>query len=74
MNGPDNRPSDDRRQVDPRRQEEIKTDIQKLYSLASELKDQSEKTDMNSTLPVTVIKRAQEIEKLAKKIKNLSQD
>jgi hypothetical protein len=74
MNGPDNRPTDDKKQIDPRRQEEIKSDIQKLYSLASELKDQSDKTDLNATLSVTVIKRAQEIEKLAKKIKNLSQD
>jgi len=73
MNGPDNRPTDEKRQIDPKRQEEIKADIQKLYSLASELKDQTDKTDLNSTLPVLVIKKAQEIEKLAKKIKNLSQ-
>lgn len=72
LDGPDNKPQSDHKQVDPKRQEEIKSDIQKLFELASELKDQSDKADLNSTLPVTVVRRAQEIEKLAKKIKDLS--
>ncbi len=72
LDGPDNKPQPDHKQIDPRRQEEIKSDIQRLFQLASELKDQTERADLNSTLPVTVVKRAQEIEKLAKKIKDLS--
>jgi hypothetical protein len=72
MNGPDNRLPQDQQQVDPKKQQEIRTDIQKLYDLAADLKDQAGKTDMNATLPVTVVKKAQEIEKLAKKIKDLS--
>jgi len=72
LNGPDNRPASDKVEVDPKKQEEIRTDIQKLFDLASELRDQAGKTDMNATLPVLVVKKAQEIEKLAKKIKDLS--
>lgn len=73
LNGPDQTPpSDNKKTIDPKKQEEIKADIQKLFDLAAELKDQSAKTDINSTLPVTVIKKAQQIEKLAKQIKDLS--
>jgi hypothetical protein len=72
LNGPDNKPASDHKSIDPQTQQEIKTDIQKLYELASTLKDQSAKADLNSTLPVNVVKEAQEIEKLAKKIKQLS--
>jgi hypothetical protein len=72
LNGPDLAPSSDKKAVDPKKQQEIRTDIQKLYELASELKDQAAKADLNSTLPVSVIKNAQQIEKLAKQIKELS--
>ena len=53
-------------------QMEIKTDIAKLYEMVSELKEQIEKTDASSTLSLAVVKKAQEIEKLAKQIKNLA--
>ena len=72
LNGPDNQPSSDKKQVDPKKQEEIRTDIQKLYDLATELKEQAGKADLNATLPVTVVKKAQQIEKLAKQIRELS--
>jgi hypothetical protein len=72
LDGPDNKPASDHKTIDPQTQQEIKTDIQKLYELASTLKDQAGKADLNSTLPVSVVKEAQEIEKLAKKIKQLS--
>jgi hypothetical protein len=72
LDGPVNRPEPDRKEVDPKRQQEIRIDIQKLYELAAELRDETGKTDLNSTLPVTLVKKAQEIEKLAKKIKSLS--
>jgi len=71
LNGPDNKPPSDHKPLDPRKQQEIKTDIQKLYELASELKDQTDKADLNSMLPVTMVKKAQQIEKLAKQIKEL---
>jgi hypothetical protein len=72
LNGPDQGPQSDKKMIDPKKQEEIKADIHKLFDLAAELKTESEKTDLNSTLPITVINKAQQIEKLAKQIKNLS--
>lgn len=51
---------------------EIKTDIAKLYEMVSELKEQIEKTDATATLSVSVVKKAQQIEKLAKQIKELA--
>lgn len=72
LDGPDQKPGADNRKIDPKTREEIATDIQKLYDLASELKEQAAKADMNVTLPVSVVKTAQQIEKLAKKIKDLS--
>jgi hypothetical protein len=72
LDGPDQKPGADNKSVDPKTREEITTDIQKLYDLASELKEQAGKADLNVTLPVTVVKKAQQIEKLAKKIRELS--
>jgi hypothetical protein len=72
LNGPDNKPPSDNKAVDPRRQQEIRTDVQKLYELASELREQTAKSDLNSMLPVSMVKKAQQIEKLAKQIKELS--
>jgi hypothetical protein len=53
-------------------QKTLRANIAKLYEMASDLKDQVDKTDPASTLSVTVVKKAQEIEKLAKQIKNLA--
>jgi hypothetical protein len=72
LDGPDNKPPADHKDIDPKKQQEIKADIQKLYELAAELKDQTEKADLNSMLPVNMVKKAQQIEKLAKQIKELS--
>jgi hypothetical protein len=52
--------------------QELKKDVAKLFEMASELKDQIDKTDATSTLSVSVVKKAQQIEKLAKQIKNLA--
>jgi len=53
-------------------QMEIKTAIAKLYEMVSELKEQVDKTDATATLSVSVVKKAQQIEKLAKQIKDLA--
>jgi len=50
----------------------IRADVTKLYEMASELKEQIDKTDAASTLSVSVVKKAQQIEKLAKQIKDLA--
>ena len=49
--------------------EQTKKDTAQLYDLAAELKEEVEKADEN-TLSITVIKKAETIEKLAEKIKN----
>ena len=60
----------DAKAIDKQNQVEIRTDVQKLFALVSELKEQIDKTDANSTLSVSVVKKAQQIEKLAKQIKD----
>ena len=62
----------DPRAITRANQMEIRTDIAKLYEMVSELKEQIDKTDASSTLSLAVVKKAHEIEKLAKQIKNLA--
>jgi hypothetical protein len=50
------------------RQQEIKKDTEKLLELATELKQSVDKTTEN-TLSLDVIKKAEQIEKLAKSVK-----
>ena len=57
------------RKVNLQRQEEIKKDTEKLLELATELKQSVDKTDEN-TLSLEVIKKADQIEKLAKNVKD----
>lgn len=72
LDGPDLKPGANNKSADPQIQREVKGDVLKLYELASELKAQVEQTDASSTLSLSVVKTAQQIEKLAKQIKNLS--
>lgn len=51
-------------------QKDIKKNIEKLYQLASELKAEVEKTDSVQVLSVVMLKKAEEIEKLAKGIRS----
>jgi hypothetical protein len=51
------------------RQRDIKNDTDKLLQLATELKQYVDKTDKN-TMSLDVIKKADEIEKLAKAVKD----
>lgn len=51
------------------RQKNIKKDVEKLYNLASQLKSEVEKTDSTTVLSLAMLKKAEEIEKLAKQIK-----
>ena len=56
----------------PLLQQQIASYVQQLYKLATELKEESERTNMNSTFSLTFVKKAQQIEKLAKQIKEKS--
>lgn len=51
-------------------QKDIKKNVEKLFTLASELKDQVEKTDSATVLSLALVKKAEEIEKLARQIKD----
>jgi hypothetical protein len=52
------------------RQKDIKKDIEKLFDLATQLKTEVEKTDATTTLSLAMVRRAEEIEKLARSIKD----
>jgi hypothetical protein len=51
-------------------QKEIKKNVEKLYDLASELKAEVEKTDSVHVLSVAMLRKTDEIEKLAKEIRS----
>jgi hypothetical protein len=51
-------------------QKDIKRDIEKLFQLASELKEQIEKTDATTVLSVAMVRKTEEIEKLAHSIRD----
>jgi len=65
-------PSVDPRRIQEQNQKKILEDIEKLYKLAGELKDEVEKTDSKNTLSLAMIQKAKEVEKLAKQIANLA--
>jgi hypothetical protein len=50
-------------------EKDIKKNIEKLYQLASDLKAEVEKTDSARVLSLAMVKKAEEIEKLARDIK-----
>ena len=48
---------------------ELRLDVQRLYALSTELKDEVDRTNSETVLSTSVLKRTQEIEKLAKQIR-----
>ena len=62
----------DPKALDLQNQAEIKADIERLYALAFELREQMKQTDATNTFSLAVVKKAQAIEKLAKEIKDRS--
>jgi len=60
-----------RKAIEMENQKELRANVAKLYDMVVELKEQVEKTDANSTLSIPVVKKAQQIERLAKQIRNL---
>jgi hypothetical protein len=51
---------------------DMKKKVERLYELASELKDQVGKTDSSKVFSLNLMKKAEEIERLAREIKNRS--
>lgn len=56
------------KEANKKRQEEIREDTEKLYQLAGELKSAVDKSNEH-LLSLDVVKKAEEVEKLAKKVK-----
>ena len=71
-NADDAPPKIDPKEVQERNQREIHKDIEKLFTLAQELKDAVEKTDSTSVLSLSLVQKAREVEKLAHQIANLT--
>jgi len=51
-------------------QKEIKKKVEQLFDLATKLKEEVEKTDSSKVLSLNLVRKAEEIEKLAHDIKN----
>ena len=51
-------------------QKDMKKNIERLFQLATELKDEVEKTDATVMLSVAMLRKTEEIEKLAKSIRD----
>jgi hypothetical protein len=62
----------DQKAIDRANQKELRDEVSKLFEMVTELKDQVERVDAASTLSLSVVKKAQQIEKLAKQIKELA--
>ena len=60
----------DKRAPDARDQVELRMNVQRLYALATELKEEMEQTNSNMELNALVVRRARDIEKLAKQIRD----
>ncbi|HEX4650474.1 MAG TPA: hypothetical protein VH250_03110 [Granulicella sp.] len=54
----------------PLNQAQILAWVEQLYKLTAELKDEAEHTNLATVFPLSFVKKAQQIEKLAKQIKN----
>ncbi len=68
----DNAAKPDPKQILKQNKEQIHDDVEKLYALASELKQEVEKTDSANVLSLTIVGKSEQVEKLAKQIKNLA--
>jgi hypothetical protein len=72
ISGGDELPKIDPKQMQERNQREIHKDVEKLFTLAEELKAAVEKTDSTSVLSLSLVQKAKEVEKLAHQIANLA--
>ena len=70
LNGPPATVDNGKQSLDQQNQLEIRLQVQRLYAMATELKDEVDNTNSNTVLNLAVLKRAQEIEKLARQIRD----
>jgi|NGEPerStandDraft_6_1074524.scaffolds.fasta_scaffold372483_1 hypothetical protein len=52
-------------------QKDLRRDVDQLLELAKELKNESDKTEQTNVMSLSLIRKAEEIEKLARQIKGL---
>jgi hypothetical protein len=71
MNGPGPTPPD-QKTIDKQNEVEIRAEVDKLYALVSEMKQELSVTNTTAVLSVSFVKQAHEIEKLAKHVKDLA--
>jgi hypothetical protein len=71
MNGP-GPTQPDQKVIDKQNQAQMRADIDKLYALITDLKQEVTVTNSVNVLSVSVMKKAKEIEKLAKQVKDLA--
>jgi hypothetical protein len=71
MNGP-GPTGPDQKAIDKQNQEQIRSDVDKLYVLVSDLKQEVGLTNSANVLSLSVVKKAKEIEKIAKQVSNLA--
>jgi hypothetical protein len=64
-------PSPEKRMLEEN-EKEIRKKVDQLYALATELKAEVDKTDSSKVLSLNMLKKAEEIERLAHEIKNRS--
>jgi hypothetical protein len=69
---PEERTSLDPVAIQRANQIELRKDVAKLYDMVADLKDQLDKTDSAATLSLSLLKKTQQIEKLAKQINQLA--
>lgn len=69
---PDNGPKIDEGKILKENNRQIHDDVEKLYDLASDLKKEVEKTDSANVLSLPMMQKAEQIEKLAKQVRNLA--
>jgi hypothetical protein len=68
INGPDIKPPD-KRTMDKQAQADVKADVEKLYALITELREEVQRSDVSSMLSLSVVNKAKQIEKLAKQVR-----
>ena len=69
LDGPPFTPDTSQASLAAQNQQEIRLSVQRLYSMVSELKNEVDRTNSTMILNTSLVKRAQDIEKLAKQIK-----
>ncbi|HET8965487.1 MAG TPA: hypothetical protein VFN20_04690 [Candidatus Acidoferrum sp.] len=70
LNGPPVVYKSDKLAREANNQVELRLDVQRLYALSTELKDEVDRANPEAVLSVSVLKRTQDIEKLAKQIRD----